>query len=59
VVNAGHGLHYHNTIEIAALPGIHELNIGHSIIARAVFTGLEEAVRSMRTLIDQGAMQAR
>ena len=52
IVNAGHGLHYHNTQDIAALPGIHELNIGHAIIARAVLTGLDEAVRSMRALID-------
>ena len=59
IVNAGHGLHYHNTVEIAALPGIHELNIGHSIIARAVLTGLDEAVRSMRVLIDQGAALAK
>ncbi|MEE4252182.1 MAG: pyridoxine 5'-phosphate synthase [Alcanivoracaceae bacterium] len=58
IVNAGHGLHYHNTIEIAALPGIHELNIGHSIIARAVLTGLHEAVSSMRILVDQGAALA-
>lgn len=58
IVNAGHGLHYHNTIEIAALPGIHELNIGHSIIARAVLTGLHEAVHSMRVLVDQGAALA-
>ena len=59
IVNAGHGLHYHNTVEIAALAGIHELNIGHSIIARAVLTGLDEAVRSMRALIDQGAALAK
>ena len=52
IVNAGHGLHYHNTREIAAIPGINELNIGHSIIARAVISGLDEAVRSMRELID-------
>ena len=55
IVNAGHGLHYHNTQAIAAIPGINELNIGHGIIARAVITGLDEAVRSMRTLIDQVA----
>ena len=55
IVNAGHGLHYHNTAPIAALPGINELNIGHAIIARAVLTGLDEAVRSMRALIDQAA----
>lgn len=53
VVNAGHGLHYHNTEAIAAIPGINELNIGHGIIARAVITGLDESVRTMRTLIDQ------
>ena len=52
VVNAGHGLHYHNTLPIAEIPGINELNIGHSIIARAAITGLDEAVRSMRALID-------
>jgi pyridoxine 5-phosphate synthase len=52
IVNAGHGLHYHNTQKIAAIPGINELNIGHAIIARAVFTGLKDAVREMRQLID-------
>lgn len=52
IVNAGHGLHYHNTHSIAALAGINELNIGHAIIARAVLTGLDEAVRGMRALID-------
>ncbi|MFN3715021.1 MAG: pyridoxine 5'-phosphate synthase [Alcanivoracaceae bacterium] len=59
IVNAGHGLHYHNTVEVAAIAGIHELNIGHSIIARAVLTGLDEAVRTMRVLIDQGAALAK
>lgn len=53
-VNAGHGLHYHNTQPIAAIPEIYELNIGHAIIARAVFSGLAEAVREMK-LILQGA----
>ncbi|WP_288367690.1 pyridoxine 5'-phosphate synthase [uncultured Alcanivorax sp.] len=53
VVNAGHGLHYHNTLPIAEIPGINELNIGHSIIARATITGLDEAVRSMRALLDK------
>ena len=51
IVNAGHGLHYHNTQAIAAIPGINELNIGHSIIARALFTGLKEAVLDMKQLI--------
>ena len=59
IVNAGHGLHYHNTAAVAALPGINELNIGHAIIARAVLTGLGEAVRSMRVIIDQAAGAAR
>jgi pyridoxine 5-phosphate synthase len=52
VVNAGHGLNYHNTERVAAIAGINELNIGHAIIARAVFTGLKEAVRDMKVLID-------
>lgn len=51
VVNAGHGLHYHNVEPIAAINGMNELNIGHAIIARALFSGLAEAVREMRALI--------
>ena len=51
VVNAGHGLHYHNVAAIAAIKDIYELNIGHSIIARAVFTGLETAVRDMKQIM--------
>lgn len=51
VVNAGHGLHYHNVQAIAAITGINELNIGHAIIARALFSGLAGAVRDMRQLI--------
>ncbi|GMR20011.1 MAG: pyridoxine 5'-phosphate synthase [Gammaproteobacteria bacterium] len=50
-VNAGHGLHYHNVQAIAALEGIAELNIGHAIIARAIFTGLQPAVREMKRLM--------
>lgn len=46
-VAAGHGLHYHNVAEVAAVPEIAELNIGHSIISRAVFAGLDAAVRQM------------
>lgn len=53
-VNAGHGLHYHNAEAIAALPGLHELNIGHAIIARALFTGLKDAVSDMKRLIIAG-----
>jgi pyridoxine 5-phosphate synthase len=51
VVNAGHGLHYHNVEPIAAIGEIVELNIGHSIIARAVFDGIERAVRDMKDLM--------
>lgn len=50
-VNAGHGLTYWNTRAIAALPGMEELNIGHTIISRAVLVGLERAVREMKDLI--------
>jgi pyridoxine 5-phosphate synthase len=50
-VHAGHGLHYHNVAPIAATPEVVELNIGHSIVARAVFTGLEAAVREMKALM--------
>ena len=52
-VNAGHGLHYHNTIPIAVIPEIQELNIGHAIIARAVFYGLHEAIREMKCLMNE------
>lgn len=50
-VNAGHGLHYENVQTIAALPGIAELNIGHAIVARAVFDGWEKAIRDMKALM--------
>ena len=50
-VNAGHGLDYHNVNKIAEIDGVKELNIGHAIIARAVFTGLAEAVAKMKSLI--------
>ena len=50
-VNAGHGLNYENVQRIAALDGVRELNIGHAIVARAVFTGLAEAVREMKRLM--------
>ncbi len=56
-VNAGHGLHYHNVEPVAALGGIRELNIGHAIIARALFTGLEEAVREMKRLMREARGQ--
>ncbi len=50
VVNAGHGLHYLNTRAVALITGLHELNIGHSIIARAIDTGLQRAVKDMLAL---------
>ncbi len=51
IVNAGHGLTYHNVEAIAALPEIYELNIGHSIMGRAVFDGLEKAVADMHKIM--------
>jgi pyridoxine 5-phosphate synthase len=51
-LHAGHGLNYHNVGPVAAIDEMHELNIGHSIVARAVFVGLERAVREMKTLIE-------
>jgi len=52
-VNAGHGLHYHNVHAIAAIPQIAELNIGHAIVAHALFVGFAEAVREMKALMQQ------
>jgi len=51
LVHAGHGLHYHNTPEVAAITEISELNIGHAIVARAVMAGLPQAVRDMKDLM--------
>ena len=51
IVNAGHGLHYHNVEPIAEIPQFNELNIGHAIIARSLFVGLDQAVREMRDLM--------
>lgn len=56
-VNAGHGLNYHNVQAVAAIPGVAELNIGHAIVARAVFTGLQEAVREMKRLMREARAQ--
>jgi pyridoxine 5-phosphate synthase len=50
-LHAGHGLNYHNVGPIARLPEMHELNIGHAIVSRALFVGLERAVREMKQLI--------
>jgi len=52
-VNAGHGLRLENVAPIAQIPEIVEVNIGHSIVARAVFVGMEEAVREMRDALDR------
>jgi len=51
-LHAGHGLNYINVLPVAKIPGMEELNIGHSIIARAIFVGLQGAVREMRNLLD-------
>ena len=51
-VNAGHGINYHNIREIVRMPHLHELNIGHSIVSRSIFVGLQVAVRQMKDLID-------
>ena len=52
VVNAGHGINYVNIAEVRTLPHLHELNIGHSIVSRALFGGVAEAVRSMKALMN-------
>lgn len=54
-VNAGHGLHYHNVKKIAAIADIEELNIGHAIVAHALFVGWDNAVREMKALMIEGA----
>jgi pyridoxine 5-phosphate synthase len=53
-VNAGHGINYVNIAEVRTVPRLHELNIGHSIISRSLFTGIEEAVREMKSLMNAG-----
>ncbi len=53
-VNAGHGINYVNIAEICAIPHLHELNIGHSILSRALFTGIQEAVREMKGRLQGG-----
>jgi pyridoxine 5-phosphate synthase len=55
-VNAGHGLNYQNTARVAALDTIEELSIGHAVISRSVFVGLERAVREMLAIIQQARM---
>jgi pyridoxine 5-phosphate synthase len=53
IVNAGHGLHYKNVQPIAAIKSIDELNIGHAIVSHALFVGWENAVREMKSLIEE------
>jgi len=59
VVHAGHGLDLRNVGRVATLPGVEELNIGHSIVARSVFVGLERAVREMREAIERAVTHSR
>jgi pyridoxine 5-phosphate synthase len=54
VVNAGHGINYVNVTEVRGLPHLHECNIGHSIISRALYSGLAEAVAEMRRRLNDG-----
>ncbi|MBB5022303.1 pyridoxine 5'-phosphate synthase [Desulfurispira natronophila] len=55
-LNAGHGLNYANVAPIAAIDGMNELNIGHSIVSRAIFVGMEAAVRQMRQCVDRAVL---
>lgn len=59
VLNSGHGLNYRNVGEIVTIPGMNEVNIGHSIIGRAIYVGLETAVREMKETIHRALMDAR
>lgn len=52
VVNAGHGINYVNIAEVRTIPHLHELNIGHSIVSRAAFTGIAEATRTMKGMMN-------
>jgi pyridoxine 5-phosphate synthase len=58
-VNAGHGLHYTNVQQIAAIDGIVELNIGHAIVAHAIFAGWDNAVREMKAIMVAARLGAR
>ena len=51
VLAAGHGLTYRNVVPIATIDGMHELNIGHSIVSRAIFVGIAQAVKEMKSLM--------
>ncbi len=52
-VHAGHGLTYDNVVPVASINGVQELNIGHSIIARSIFVGIQQAVRDMKALVGE------
>jgi pyridoxine 5-phosphate synthase len=58
IVNAGHGLHYHNVEAVAAIKGVNELNIGHALVAHALFVGFKAAVAEMKALIMAAARRA-
>ena len=58
-VNSGHGLHYHNTARIAALPFIDWIHTGHSVISQAIFVGMERAVREMQEIIRSASLHQR
>jgi len=53
-VNMGHGINYVNVVELREIPGIHEMNIGHTIVSRALFDGIAAAVRDMKRLMNPG-----
>ena len=57
-VHVGHGLNYHNVQAVAAIAGVEEMNIGHSIVSRAVLVGMECAVREMKEAIREGERAA-
>lgn len=58
IVNAGHGLHYHNVDAIAEIPQLHELNIGHALISHALFVGLTAAVKEMKQQMQTARQQS-
>jgi len=59
ILNSGHGLNYNNVAEIVSIPGMNEVNIGHSIVARAVLVGMERAVSEMKEIIHRALVDAR
>ena len=59
IVNAGHGLNYQNVKEIVFIPGMNELNIGHSIVSRSTLVGMQQAVREMREIMERAVLYGR